>query len=91
LAGSDSAGSESSLATLPIGGLFRACALITSKPEVTCFEWGPGFVRTEWGWLRKHCAVHRTPIRHIEWHFVWDDIKRIRRERCFDGDFCFAA
>jgi len=30
-------------------------------------------------------------MRHIEWHFVWDDIERIRRERCFDGDFCYIA
>jgi len=30
---------------------FDDCGRVTGKPEVTCFEWEPGFVRTQWGWF----------------------------------------
>ena len=30
---------------------YRFVGRMTGKTEVTCFEWEPWFVRTEWAWF----------------------------------------
>jgi hypothetical protein len=34
---------------------------------------------------------YRTPVRHIEWNFVWDDIERIRRGPRLSRNFGYVA